>query len=89
MFQVILLQLFCKWAWHILTTVDNCIDRHVETSPDRVALIWEKDEPNQHQQVTYRCSIYLAYNLLRQLCELCMSAKLNTTKFSFFIAQCM
>ena len=32
----------------------NCIDRHVEVAPDRVALIWEKDEPNQHERVTYR-----------------------------------
>ena len=33
---------------------DNCIDRHAEVSPDRVALVWEKDEPNQHECVTYR-----------------------------------
>ena len=34
--------------------VDNCIDRHAEAAPDRTALIWEKDEPNQHQRVSYR-----------------------------------
>ena len=34
--------------------VDNCVDRHAEASPDRVALIWEKDEPNQHEHITYR-----------------------------------
>ena len=34
--------------------IDNCIDRHAEVSPDRVALVWEKDEPNQHECVTYR-----------------------------------
>ena len=45
-----------KWALPILqyNIVDNCIDRHVEASPDRVALVWEKDEPNQHERVTYR-----------------------------------
>ena len=52
MFQEILI----KWASPLLqyNIVDNCIDRHVEASPDRVALIWEKDEPNQHEHVTYR-----------------------------------
>ena len=33
---------------------DNCLDRHVERCPDRVALIWEKDEPKQHEAVTYK-----------------------------------
>jgi len=33
---------------------ENCLDRHAEEDPSRVALIWEKDEPNQHVQVTYR-----------------------------------
>ncbi|XP_030854852.1 acetyl-coenzyme A synthetase 2-like, mitochondrial [Strongylocentrotus purpuratus] len=32
----------------------NCIDRHKEASPDRVALIWEKDEPNQEERITYK-----------------------------------
>ena len=32
----------------------NCIDRHKEVDPDRVALIWEKDEPKQEQRVTYK-----------------------------------
>ena len=34
--------------------IDNCVDRHFEQYPDRVALIWEKDEPGQHEDVTYR-----------------------------------
>ncbi|XP_059817943.1 acetyl-coenzyme A synthetase 2-like, mitochondrial isoform X2 [Hypanus sabinus] len=32
----------------------NCIDRHVHTSPDKVALIWERDEPGAEVRVTYR-----------------------------------
>ncbi len=32
----------------------NCIDRHVEKNPDKVALIWEKDEPGQQEYVTYK-----------------------------------
>ena len=32
----------------------NCVDRHVDKNPDKVALIWEKDEPGQQEYVTYR-----------------------------------
>lgn len=32
----------------------NCLDRHVHVAPDKVALIWEKDEPGEEVQVTYR-----------------------------------
>ena len=31
----------------------NCVDRHAASSPDKIALIWEKDEPGQTEQVTY------------------------------------
>ena len=39
--------------------LDNCLDRHVEQSPDRVALIWEKDEPQQHEKITYKYTLSL------------------------------
>ena len=32
----------------------NCVDRHVETRGDQVAIIWEGDEPNQDAKITYR-----------------------------------
>lgn len=32
----------------------NCLDRHVATCPDKVALIWERDEPGSEVKVTYR-----------------------------------
>ena len=32
----------------------NCLDRHLETRGDQVALIWEGDDPNEAKQVTYR-----------------------------------
>lgn len=32
----------------------NCLDVHVEKHPDRVALIWERDEPGSEVKVTYR-----------------------------------
>uniref|UniRef100_UPI0037E7ED1D acetyl-coenzyme A synthetase 2-like, mitochondrial n=1 Tax=Semicossyphus pulcher TaxID=241346 RepID=UPI0037E7ED1D len=41
----------------------NCLDRHVHTYPERVALIWEKDEPGSEVKVTYR-------QLLEMTCRL-------------------
>lgn len=32
----------------------NCVDRWADTDPDRVALIWEKDEPGLHEKITYK-----------------------------------
>ncbi|TNN26454.1 Acetyl-coenzyme A synthetase 2-like, mitochondrial [Liparis tanakae] len=32
----------------------NCLDVHVDKHPDRVALIWERDEPGTEVKVTYR-----------------------------------
>nr|XP_009861319.2 acetyl-coenzyme A synthetase 2-like, mitochondrial [Ciona intestinalis] len=31
----------------------NCVDRHAAKHPDKVALIWEKDEPGNTEKVTY------------------------------------
>ena len=36
-----------------LHSVENCLDRHVEKNPDKPAFIWEKDDPGQHEVVTY------------------------------------
>lgn len=32
----------------------NCIDRHLATRADQVAIIWEGDDPNDDKKVTYR-----------------------------------
>ncbi|KAM8946325.1 acetyl-coenzyme A synthetase 2-like, mitochondrial [Pelodytes ibericus] len=32
----------------------NCLDKHVHQCPERVALIWEKDEPGTQVNITYR-----------------------------------
>jgi acetyl-CoA synthetase len=32
----------------------NCIDRHLATRGDQVAIIWEGDDPSQDEQITYR-----------------------------------
>ncbi|KAJ7160430.1 acetate--CoA ligase [Mycena filopes] len=41
----------------------NCVDRHAFTSPDRVAIIYEADEPGEGRSVTYS-------ELLREVCGL-------------------
>ena len=32
----------------------NCIDRHLATRADQVAIIWEGDDPSVDQKITYR-----------------------------------
>ncbi|MBE7518022.1 MAG: acetate--CoA ligase [Thermoflexaceae bacterium] len=32
----------------------NCLDRHLATKGDKVALLWEGDEPGENRSVTYR-----------------------------------
>ncbi|XP_077443021.1 acetyl-coenzyme A synthetase 2-like, mitochondrial [Stigmatopora argus] len=47
----------------------NCLDRHARRDPDKVALIWERDEPGTEVKVTYRELLEMtcrAGNLLRR-----------------------
>jgi acetyl-CoA synthetase len=37
----------------ILNLCYNCVDRHLETQPDGIALIWEGDEPGVTRSLTY------------------------------------
>ena len=51
-------------AWFLggkLNVSVNCIDRHDQ---DKVAIIWEQDEPGNSVKITYG-------ELLRQVCRLC------------------
>ncbi|MFT7533361.1 MAG: acetyl-CoA synthetase [Gammaproteobacteria bacterium] len=32
----------------------NCVDRHLESRGDQVAIIWESDDPNVDRKITYR-----------------------------------
>jgi acetyl-CoA synthetase len=32
----------------------NCIDRHLKTKADKIALIWEGDDPSQSKNITYQ-----------------------------------
>ena len=37
-----------------LNVAYNCLDRHLETRGDQVAIIWEADDPNVDRKITYR-----------------------------------
>jgi acetyl-CoA synthetase len=44
-------------SWFIggeLNASVNCIDRHLETRADQVAIIWEGDDPDEDKRITYR-----------------------------------
>lgn len=61
----------CDWengliSWFLggkLNVCENCVDRHVNTRGDQVAIIWEGDEPGQQRTVTYR-------ELQREVCKM-------------------
>src|SRR5665213_2805121 len=46
----------------------SCLDRHVTAHPDRVAIIWESDDPAASKHVTYR-------ELHEQVCRLANAMK--------------
>ena len=44
-----------KWFEDGITNVAlNCVDRHLATRADQVAIIWEGDDPNESKHITYR-----------------------------------
>ena len=48
----------------------NCIDRHAENDPDKVAIIWEGDDPNETKKITYRdllINVSKAANVLKKI----------------------
>uniref|UniRef100_A0A8C3FZ45 Acetyl-coenzyme A synthetase n=2 Tax=Chrysemys picta bellii TaxID=8478 RepID=A0A8C3FZ45_CHRPI len=56
------------YVWLLLIMTLNCLDQHVHQAPDRVALIWEKDEPGTEVKITYR-------ELLDMTCRLANTLK--------------
>ncbi|WP_279358098.1 acetate--CoA ligase [Methylobacterium indicum] len=38
----------------VTNAAHNCIDRHLETRGDQVAIIWEGDDPSESRHITYR-----------------------------------
>jgi len=44
-----------KWFYDgTLNASYNCIDRHALSDPDRIAIIWESDDPNISKKITYK-----------------------------------
>ena len=44
-----------KWFEDGVTNVAlNCVDRHLATRGDQVAIIWEGDDPNESKRITYK-----------------------------------
>ncbi len=46
-----------KIAWFEGATLNvsyNCLDRHLSERADQVAIIWESDDPNKSESITYR-----------------------------------
>ncbi|UVF19934.1 acetate--CoA ligase [Microvirga terrae] len=44
-----------RWFEDGVTNVAyNCVDRHLHTRGDQVAIIWEGDDPSESKQITYR-----------------------------------
>lgn len=47
--------LHIRWYYDgTLNVAANCLDRHLETRGDQVAIIWEGDEPTVDKKITYR-----------------------------------
>ncbi|XP_006902532.1 PREDICTED: acetyl-coenzyme A synthetase 2-like, mitochondrial [Elephantulus edwardii] len=60
-----------KIGWFLggqLNVSVNCLDQHVQKSPESVALIWEQDEPGTEVRITYR-------ELLETTCRLANTLK--------------
>ena len=58
-------------AWFLgatLNVAQNCLDRHLQTKSDKIAIIWEGDEPNQHENISYK-------ELHKRVCKLANGLK--------------
>ena len=38
----------------VLNVSENCLDRHLENKSEKVAILWEGDEPGVSKKITYR-----------------------------------
>jgi len=63
-----------KWFEDGTTNVSyNCVDRHLATRADQVAIIWEGDDPKASQKITYR-------KLHEEVCRFANVLKANGVK---------
>jgi len=52
-----------KWFYDgTLNVSANCIDRHAKNNPNKIAIIWEGDDPNNVEKISYK-------ELLDQVCK--------------------
>ncbi len=52
-----------KWYYDGKTNVAyNCVDRHAKSNPDKIAIIWEGDDPKNVKKITYK---ELQYNVCK------------------------
>ena len=52
-----------KWFYDgTLNVSANCIDRHAKNNPNKIAIIWEGDDPNNVEKISYK-------ELLKQVCK--------------------
>ena len=59
-----------KWYYDgVLNVSYNCIDRHVKNDPNRIAIIWESDDPNKSEKITYRETNYKPSSLLSDVAD--------------------
>ena len=60
-----------KWYYDGSLNVSyNCIDRHAKTDPDRTAIIWEGDDPNDVKKISYQellINVSKAANVLKKI----------------------
>ena len=59
-----------------LNVAYNCVDRHLATHGDRVAILWEGDSPDEHREVTYR-------ELHESVCRFANALKARGVPFAF------
>jgi len=48
----------------------NCIDRHAKSNPNKTAIIWEGDDPNETKKITYKellLNVSRAANVLKKI----------------------
>ena len=48
----------------------NCIDRHAKSNPNKIAIIWEGDDPNETKKITYKellLNVSKAANVLKKI----------------------
>jgi len=66
--------LHIKWfAGGKLNVAYNCLDRHLETRGDQIAIVWEGDNPDEVRKITYR-------ELHAEVCKLANALKSRGVK---------